>query len=106
MLGWLERSARERSFIAKAHRVRQTGERYRREGAGNASFCVLDGPAREECVFRRCLMVDADVALIPVLTLNQVREVVVEASGTGRHRVGVDQLRRDWVPAIRRNLVA
>src|SRR5262245_37794184 len=51
-------------------------------------------------------MVDANIALVPLLVLDQVRRVIVESSRTGRQWIGIDDFGRHRIPATARNLIS
>src|SRR5207302_94946 len=99
-------SARKRTLVAESNRSRQAWDRDRRECARDVRLGVLNRPSREEVVLRRRLMVDANIALIPVLPLNQIGKVIVESPWARRSRISVDQLSRNRVPSVRGDLVA
>ena len=68
----------------------QSRQRHCGECTWDLCLCVLNGVTGKEAVFRRRLMIHADVTLIPLLMLNNVRQIIIEPRGTRWQRIGVD----------------
>src|SRR5437870_12648167 len=105
MLCGIERRSGEGIFVTHADRLRHSRYLHGRERIGRDGFGVLYGPACEEVVIGGELMIEAHVALVPVLLLGQVSAVVIDDRACRRERIGGEELRRDRVPTIARNLV-
>src|ERR1043166_4508564 len=93
-------------LIAEADRFRQAGNRDSRKGIWRCCGGVLNGPAREKVVIRRELVINAHVALVPVLGQVEVRQIVVEPAGVLGQRIGGHEFGRHGIPRRQRNLVA
>src|SRR5579885_1494252 len=86
--------------------MRNAGDCGGRKRAGNDGVGFLNRIAREESVAGAELVIDADIALVPVLLLRHVADIVADERAALRQGISVDQLRGDRIEAAGRNHVA